>query len=416
MTAPPSVSASTAFLEEARGHAQARRSVPRRVELGWFHRYPARFATPVALTIIRRVIRRRGHWPAIVLDPYAGSGTVMALCRRLGIPSLGIELSPMGELICAVRMNPPDDPRSLVKMIETWTPGPDGRPIPNELAVWLGAANARTASAYLGLVMAASDRRDQNFLRLALSSALRPASSWLPGSIKPQRDPDRTPSSLLVNVRRAVRALERDCDLERTASHVPSAIIRGDWGSIDVPPATIPAIVTSPPYFVAYDYLDVHRLSFLAFGWNADGTAQLGRRHGIEPDGIGFEPPPSMEAWYLDEFEGERSHLGRALRMYVQTTRRHLRRMYTALEPDGILALAVANSRRRGRRFDLVRAYVELLGEVGFSNIDITTREDGHRRILPAGRDEDTGRFSADARRAVAERVIVARRPLVRPR
>jgi hypothetical protein len=47
-----------------------------------------------------------------VLDPFCGTGTVLVECKKLGLPSVGLESNPMAQFASAVKLD--------------WTPSPDG--------------------------------------------------------------------------------------------------------------------------------------------------------------------------------------------------------------------------------------------------------------------------------------------------
>jgi SAM-dependent methyltransferase len=386
---------------------------PRSIKTGWFHRYPARFGGTATARLFQGAQDRIGRAPRLILDPYAGSGTSLAAARYLGIPSVGLDLSPLAVLIMRVRLFPPSNLAAAVDLAENWHQAAwEQEPVASELAGWLGASNTEFLGRYLTMLGSLNDARTADFLRLTLSQALRSSSSWLAGSIKPQRDPSRTPTPLPSSVRRSARAIAKDCRLELGFQPSPGRALLGDAGHLPIGNGAIEAVLTSPPYFVSYDYFDVHRLTFLAFGWDRTGARQLGRRVNIETDGLSFEPPRSLRRAYEETFEGESTYLGRALRLYVQTSRRHLAEIFRVTSPGGVVAYAVADSIRGGRRFHLANAVAELLEEAGFLGIDSGHRSGTHRRILPAGRDRSTGRFSTDVTRQVNERVVFATKPI----
>src|SRR2546421_213987 len=39
----------------------------------------------------------------LVLDPFCGTGTTLVECKKLGVPSVGIEANPMAHLACQVK-------------------------------------------------------------------------------------------------------------------------------------------------------------------------------------------------------------------------------------------------------------------------------------------------------------------------
>jgi hypothetical protein len=77
------------------------------VDLGWYHRYPARFASDVLTTMLTGIIRRSKEPLMTCLDPFAGTGASMAACRQLGIGSMGVELTRLGVEIARLRFEPP---------------------------------------------------------------------------------------------------------------------------------------------------------------------------------------------------------------------------------------------------------------------------------------------------------------------
>ena len=309
---------------------------------------------------------------------------------------------------------PPSDPDALVTLVRSWTDLTAGsvKGVPRELVGWIGVRNARRLAQWLIELSAVKDQSNAGFLTLAISASIRPSSRWLPGSIKPQVDAERTPPPIEVNLLRAAKQLKRDCLLEAPGSTAPSAaVIKGDACHLPMEDASVDAVVTSPPYFTMYDYFDVQRLSYLAFGWSKETALQVGRKHRISTDGVGFFPPDSVRPWYEEVFRGEETFLGRALREYVGQIRLAASEWLRVLREGGIVRLAVADSYRNATTFPLTDLFGEIMQEVGFQEVTTKARQGSHRRILPAGRDPNTGKFSASHSPTVTERIISSRKP-----
>ena len=351
----------------------------------------------------------------VIVDPFAGCGSTMAAARQRGIRSIGVELSRLGVLISDVRLNPPTNLEDVLERAEVWAGSAVGTddPIDTSVVSWLGEENSRILAGLLARLKSLEESAEKRWLSLALSSALRPASIWLPGSIKPQIDPSRSPPSIQNQFRRAVRRLYYDTRREAHGQDVPAQVLKGDARCLPFGNGTVDAVLTSPPYWTMYDYFDVQRLTYLAFQWPQERHLQVGRAARISQDGQGFKAPEPMMDWYQSVFRGETTIQGRALRAYLVDMHSHVNEALRVLRPDGVAVYAMADSHRHGRKFELVAAMCDILRNAGFKNVQANPRPTSNRRILPAGRDPLTGRFSSDPddATAVTEQLIVARRP-----
>jgi hypothetical protein len=383
------------------------------MNIGWFHRYPARFAAEAVKEMLTGVQARLGRTPSRVLDPFMGTGTTLAASRQLEIESVGTELFRLGALIAKLRLDPPDDLEMAVAradLLSRLPPRASGDVSP-KLTAWMGEENARRVAGYVDAVDFESDGRLKRFLVLAISAALRPSSKWLTGSIKAQIDPGRTPLDVSVQLRRAARLIAKDCAVEANNRHVPAVPMLASATTLPLSHCMVDVLVTSPPYWTTYDYVSTQRLTYWAFRWPAPVEQQIGRQYGISPDGAGFSVPSALASWY-SMYGAEHANMGRALREYTQRMRRHLREAFRVLVPGGIASYAIANSTRSATRFDLVGAFCELAEEAGFEDIETIPRSITTRRILPAGRDRTTGRFSSKSTPGIDERIVYMCRPL----
>ena len=76
---------------------------------GW-HRYVGRFPPHLVRTLLNSF---EAGADTLVCDPFAGSGTTLVECRLLGIPALGIEISPLSALISRTKACFPESSAAL---------------------------------------------------------------------------------------------------------------------------------------------------------------------------------------------------------------------------------------------------------------------------------------------------------------
>lgn len=386
-----------------------------RSQLGWFHRYPARFSIEILNEMMERIFDKLGFLPNSILDPFAGTGSSLSFAKQLGIPSYGIELTQLGVLICNVRLNQPRDLKIALETAETLAldvkPG-DAENVASELRAWIGDKNAAQLDYLLKRIKRVEGKRLRNWLMLAVSSSLRPSSRWLPGSIKPQIDRGRKYSDLMFHFCRLSRMLKNDCEREGQL-HVKNClaeVYQSDSRLIGFGDESIESVITSPPYFTMYDYFDVHRLSYLAFNWDKPTHRQIGRKWKISKDGKGFIPPYYMKKWYQIYFNKEDSGKGRALREYFQGMEMHIQEIHWILKSGGVAAYAVANSFKNGKKFSLVQALADVFKRNGFQDVSIRSRKQSTQRILPAGRNFLTGKFDSKSKPAIKEYIILSQK------
>jgi hypothetical protein len=136
-------------------------------------------------------------------------------------------------------------------------------------------------------------------------------------------------------------------------------------------------------------------------------ASQIGAKYGLPALSEHSRLPEVFDRWYGREFGGEASFLGRALRAYVEGLKSHLSEAHRVLAPGGVLAYSLANTVRRKTVFDLATGFSQLLTEAGFVDTQVVPRVQGGRRILPAGRDTDSGQFTSDTRSAGVREYIV---------
>jgi tRNA G10 N-methylase Trm11 len=80
-----------------------------------WYRFVLSFPPHLVRTYLDRFEVRPGQ---IVLDPFCGTGTTLVECKKLGIASVGIERNPMAHFASATKLNWSVDPKKLVSEAE----------------------------------------------------------------------------------------------------------------------------------------------------------------------------------------------------------------------------------------------------------------------------------------------------------
>ena len=80
---------------------------------GW-HRYVGRFPAQLVRAIINSFALKQDD---VLLDPFCGSGTTLVEARLLGIPAIGIEISPLSAMMSRVKSTFPDKIQEIMEHI-----------------------------------------------------------------------------------------------------------------------------------------------------------------------------------------------------------------------------------------------------------------------------------------------------------
>lgn len=321
-----------------------------RAHVHGFHAYPARLHPDTAARLVRVATRRRR---ATVLDPFAGSGTVLVEAMIAGARALGTDLNPLAVKLarCKTRLRTAGELDAIAASAARAREVADARRKARAGASRrYGAEDVALFDPHVlleldGLRVGVDEERDPGVradLALVLSSILvkvsRRAADTAPrGAEAPRRLAAGYTAKLFFRKAEelARRLRERDALLARDA--IEPRVEHDDATRLEsVQNASIDAIVTSPPYAGTYDYLDHHelRLRWLGLDARAFERDELGARRdyaALDVRGAG---------------ERARAELG----AFFEAARRVLR-------PGGWLALVVADSAvGRGRDAGALRA------------------------------------------------------------
>ena len=370
------------------------------------HPFPARMAPEVVLNVCTGL--RAG---ATVLDPMSGSGTVLRMAAEQGHQAYGFDVDPLAVLMAKV-WTTPLDAGELIEAGERLVakakglcardialPWIDGdKETKAFVGFWFGREQ-RADLRRLSFLLAEQEGAEANALRIALSRLVitKDKGASLAADVSHSR-PHRVMQDgendfrVLPMFRRSVRAVATRLAADRLQAKVE--VKRGDARRMgDVPDASISAIVTSPPYLNAIDYLRGHRMALVWLGHRLSGLRS------IRSASVGAERAPDAEADEaiakeltagVDPGRKLESRRRRMVDRYAIDMNAMLMEAYRVLEPGGKAVLVVGDSTHRGVYVENT-AIVKAAGERnGFAVVSEKSRDiPPSRRYLPPPSNEE---------------------------
>jgi DNA modification methylase len=238
----------------------------------WF-RYSAGFAAQWVEQVLSDWGIEPGH---VVLDPFAGSGTVSVVCDTLGIASIGTEAHPLVSRICKAKLlwtTPPDRVASFAAAVlkHAQNRKPDLSLYPSLIQRSFDAdALASLDNLKSSWVSLRDSSPESELVWLALVSILRPTSKA--GTAQWQYI---LPNKTKKNVVQPAFAFQQQIEIIKTdirwmqarARESYAEIIAGDARTLaESAPCKVDAVITSPPYANNYDYADALRFEMTFWG------------------------------------------------------------------------------------------------------------------------------------------------------
>ena len=414
-----------------------------------------RFVLSFPPHLVRTYLERFGaDHTTRVLDPFCGTGTTIVECRKLGIPSLGLERNPMAHMATRVKVNWNIEPASLAahaQMVADHARArlrADGIPdspqlplfeprlvrpsielrrlLPDAAKLLLkDSISDRPLHKTIVLLEAIENYRDESFYdheRLALARTVVFEASNLHFGPEVGVGLPKPDGAVIGPWLDAVRAMAADLESLDT-SPVEASIRLGDARDVNflVEPNSIDAVITSPPYPNEKDYTRTTRLESVLLGFFHDKTElralkkELVRsntrsvyRADRDDDLVANHPEIQRIAAAIEQ---RRIDLGKTSgfeRMYARVTRlyfggmmRHLAGLREVLKPGARLAYVVGDQ----------ASYLRIMIRTGQLLADIA-QSLGYEL---EGLDLFRTRLATATREALREEVVVLRWPASAP-
>lgn len=258
---------------------------------GPIHPFPARMAPGIALEALGQ-----NNVPLRVLDPMAGSGTVLAVARAKGHKAFGLDLDPLAVLLAGVWTRTIDAERVTDKAVEVldraksvFARVPLGAAYPagsdaetrRFIRYWFDGYARRQLAALSGAINRVHDdvTRDVlwcGFSRLIITKSANASLAMDLAHSRPHRVFTRAPVKPFNRFISAVGTVVANCPQRHAGAVGPVTVVRqGDARNLEIDDGSIDLVLTSPPYLNAIDYMRCSKFSLVWMGHNVADLRQL---------------------------------------------------------------------------------------------------------------------------------------------
>lgn len=379
------------------------------------------------------------------MDSFLGSGTTAIQATANGRLALGADVHPTAIEIASARLAPVY-PAALEQAVDDICRVlAHGRPsrvaLPDDPGGfkwedWFPAASHPVLSQLRIAIHEKSSGNVRRLLLVATAGSLKQVSYWYSHATKLQFDPNKEPCdvrSTMVQRLAEVKKINRDLWDHVGGRHgaarrrASARFAVADCRALPFDSESVDLAVSSPPYFIAYDYAKLLRLS----SWWILGEVPTGQEH-LETGGRGTALPdeaPSHLRQYFGQFfrrtmrqwnskrpKYSSSHVSALIRSAVpffDGVAGSLSEVFRVLKPSGKLCLVLGNTRHCGIVVPTAEIASELALYQGFDPVAIHVRRQ-YSATQPQARDnlgQFTSRESPSQYSYRDEYVIVLRKP-----
>jgi hypothetical protein len=358
------------------------------------HPFPARMAPDLAAKKVARLPRA-----SVVLDPMMGSGTFPLVAGLSGHTAYGLDSDPLAVLIaqaaasdasaddvlesanCVIESarrignSPLEFDSETAEFIRYWFDDQTA----NELGCLASAIQGSPVELHSPLWCAFSRliiTKDAGASRARDVSHSRPHRTRETAAFSPL---DKFVQAVTVVLRRRVLSSWRGAVDDFASEFLDVHVMRGDARMIPLPDSSVDAVMTSPPYLVAIDYLRGHRMSLVWMGYSVRELRVL------RASNIGSERGTDLStevAHVVDAVTSSENSLRarRVVNNYVTGLAAVIREVARVLKQSGLLTMVISDAKIEGRNISVERIVTELARDSG---LELHERE---VRVLPSDR------------------------------
>ena len=349
------------------------------------HKYPAKFFPELPQWLIRRY----SQIGEIILDPFAGSGTVNVEAILNRRHSVGIDVDPFSRYLAKVKVTPlsPHNLQSnrdqLISAIIDYSPSQvraDDIPDFPYRDNWFNK-EIILELAYIKKIIDQLDTTEivKDFFRICFSSIIRTVSNAdnnctrtvirkkLNKKIYPSLALTKFVEAILINVPKMIE-FSKKCP-EGIKTEFPQD---QDARNISFPSESFDLAVTSPPYANAVDYPRTHQLEIYWLGFETGSLTPLKRKH-IGTESVSIDDYHTLHKIGIKEADNillkiynkdkRRAYIAYK---YLEDMKENLSEVYRVLKKGKYYIIVVGNNKIRNELFENWK-YIHLLAEeIGF--------------------------------------------------
>ncbi len=265
------------------------------------HPFAARMAPEIAFEALKGLKKT-----AVVLDPMVGSGTVLRTVSAFGLNGIGYDMDPLAVLMSKV-WTAKIDPKKLMTRASDLLQEAEDLELHSICLPWIDN-DARTKEFVdfwfgkkqinrlrrLSYLLNNATGRYNDALKTILSRLIitKTKGASLAADVshgRPHRVRNKNDFDIMMEFMRSANALSKILEKQRPAGKV--VIKLGDARKLSqLADRSISAVITSPPYLNALDYMRGHKLSLVWLGYQIDDLAN------IRGNTIGAERAPNESA------------------------------------------------------------------------------------------------------------------------
>jgi DNA modification methylase len=348
------------------------------------HPFPARMAPGIALGVISKARKSLR-----VLDPMAGSGTVIALARLKKHRAVGVDIDPLAVLISKVWTTAVEAEEAKSKAREVLArakrifasmrqreayPSQSDRETRQFIAYWFDGYARRQLASLSVAIARVRDEAMRNVLLCALSRLIITKQSGASLAMdlshsRPHKVFRRAPVKPFRKFLAAVDHVAENCVDKKADDRGPATRIRlGDARNLPVQDASIDLVVTSPPYLNAIDYIRCSKFSLVWMGYRIPDLRMV-RAESVGTEAPGSESQNDYEIQTIISDLKLKPGLGRrdeaVLTRYIGDMRRAMHEVARVLVPRGKAVYVIGENTVRGtyiRTSHIISAIAKLCG------------------------------------------------------